>query len=326
MTKKIIAFKQNNLKFCKNHLLNFSRISMLIFSIILMSSNLFAVSIQKELIYTKYTLPDEYKAYNNKTRKFQWEMIENHLEAMNLFLSSTKRLGVLRNYKNSNGLPDSTKDSFIDKYNIERDVYNNKRDQGIPLYKSNGDLAPTKYAYDGQFVSIISRDNNFVKVALYDMMGEWYIPVRYVRGISTPVFTKTVFIDKKNQNLVTLEKVNSDWVVRSMVPITTGADQLPHFYPTPSGTFIVQEKLLRMNYLKDDSKTELEGYAPFASRFSGGAYMHGVPVDLPKTENIEFSSTLGTYPRSHMCVRNITSHAEFLFEWAESYKTLVFVI
>ncbi|MGL4671009.1 L,D-transpeptidase, partial [Cetobacterium sp.] len=74
------------------------------------------------------------------------------------------------------------------------------------------------------------------------------------------------------------------------------------------------------------SQTEIDGYAPYASRFSGGGYIHGVPVNLPRTEMIEYSQTLGTTPRSHMCVRNATSHAKYIYEWAEINKGLVIVI
>ncbi|WP_442879796.1 L,D-transpeptidase family protein, partial [Cetobacterium sp.] len=36
--------------------------------------------------------------------------------------------------------------------------------------------------------------------------------------------------------------------------------------------------------------------------------------------------TLGTVPRSHMCVRNATSHAKYVYGWAQVGKGLVFVI
>ncbi|MGL5636936.1 MAG: L,D-transpeptidase, partial [Bacteroidales bacterium] len=63
-----------------------------------------------------------------------------------------------------------------------------------------------------------------------------------------------------------------------------------------------------------------------ANRFSGGAYIHGVPVELPATALIEYSPTLGTSPRSHMCVRNATSHAKFIYDWAPVDATIIVVI
>ena len=77
--------------------------------------------------------------------------------------------------------------------------------------------------------------------------------------------------------------------------------------------------------LKDGSAAT-GGYAPYASRFTNGAYIHGVPVNVPRTAMIEYSWSLGTTPRSHMCVRNATSHAKFVFDWAPTERSLVVVI
>ena len=80
-----------------------------------------------------------------------------------------------------------------------------------------------------------------------------------------------------------------------------------------------------MFYYKDGT-TNIEGYAPYASRFTNGAYIHGVPVNNVKGKIIEYSSTLGTTPRSHMCVRNASSHSKYIFGWAKPLKSLVIVI
>lgn len=77
-----------------------------------------------------------------------------------------------------------------------------------------------------------------------------------------------------------------------------------------------------MVFLKDGSK-ETGGYAPYASRFTDGAYIHGVPVNEPRKTQIEYSWSLGTTPRSHMCVRNATSHAKFIFDWAPVNETII---
>ena len=90
----------------------------------------------------------------------------------------------------------------------------------------------------------------------------------------------------------------------------------------------VQEHKPKMYYLRDGS-SEIAGFAPWASRFTRGGYIHGVPLNNPKaTEKnyIEFSPTLGTTPRSHMCVRNATSHAKYIYDWATPLESLVIVI
>ena len=104
------------------------------------------------------------------------------------------------------------------------------------------------------------------------------------------------------------------WVVRSMNPSTTGRHLPPYAQETPLGMFVLQEKKVKMVFLKDGSK-ETGGYAPYASRFTDGAYIHGVPVNAPRKTQIEYSPSLGTTPRSHMCVRHATSHAKFIYDW-----------
>ena len=73
-----------------------------------------------------------------------------------------------------------------------------------------------------------------------------------------------------------------------------------------AGHVFTQQKKSRMVFLKDGSAAT-GGYAPYASRFTNGAYIHGVPVNVPRTAMIEYS--FGRWvlqPRSHMCVRNAT--------------------
>jgi len=75
-----------------------------------------------------------------------------------------------------------------------------------------------------------------------------------------------------------------------------------------------------MYYVKDGT-SEIAGYAPYASRFTNGAYIHGVPVQYPHKNIIEYSPSLGTTPRSHMCVRNASSHAKICIRLGD-YKTI----
>ena len=110
-----------------------------------------------------------------------------------------------------------------------------------------------------------------------------------------------------------------------MNPSTTGRHAPPYAQETPLGMYLIQQKKTRMVFLKDGS-AETGGYAPYASRFTNGAYIHGVPVNVPRTSMIEYSWSLGTTPRSHMCVRNATSHAKFVFDWAPTERSLVVVI
>ena len=46
----------------------------------------------------------------------------------------------------------------------------------------------------------------------------------------------------------------------------------------------------------------------------------------PVQKLIEYSWSLGTIPRSHMCVRNATSHSKFIFDNMPAEATLIVVI
>ncbi|HAU55721.1 MAG TPA: L,D-transpeptidase, partial [Sphingobacterium sp.] len=132
-------------------------------------------------------------------------------------------------------------------------------------------------------------------------------------------------VDVKNQNICTLEKVGSEWLVRSMNPVTSGRHKPPHAQETPTGLFVVQEHKSKMFYYEDGTKT-YAGFAPYATRFTAGAYIHGVPVNNPNGSIIEYSENLGTIPKSHMCVRNASSHAQFVYKRSKDLASLVIVI
>ncbi|MGL5376779.1 MAG: L,D-transpeptidase [Cetobacterium sp.] len=289
-----------------------------------------AATIEKELTYKKYTLGDTYK-YGKSTRSFQWEKISEHLDRLDSFQSINGRFGSLKNYKNINGLPPVARQIAMQKYSngarpTVKDNFGHRRNQGIPLYLEGQMDRPDRYAPDGSLVSIISRNIEHYKVVVESMDGEWLIPARYVKEIEAKSFSKVVVVDRKNQNIATLEKEGDVWKIRSMNPASTGLDKPPYALPTPLGVFVVQSKKQKMEYLRDGSKTEIDGFAPYATRFSGGGYIHGVPVNLPRTQIIEYSPTLGTTPRSHMCVRNASSHAKYVYGWAEINRGLVIVI
>lgn len=300
---------------------------LVLFTLINFSS--FGATFIKDLLYTNHSLPVTYP-YGKGTREFQLQKIVADFNIITNFeeetLSQEKRLGVLRNYKNINGLPAPTLEFLTDKYGIEKDGFGNFRYQGIPLYNSTTYPSPERYALDGELVAIYGIENEFVKIKLPNLDGFYYTPIKYVKALSITNFNHVIFIDKKNQNIMTFERGEENWIIRSMTHATTGANKPPYMFPTPNGIFVLQAKTLKMHYLKDGSKTELEGYAPYANRFSGGGYVHGIPINLPKTEIVETNGTLGTIPRSHKCVRTYSSHAKYIYDWAPILETLIIVI
>lgn len=280
----------------------------------------------KDLTFEKYTLEDKYE-YNKKPREFQWDKIKERLAYIENFQKEYNDYGVVSNYKNKNGEAATVQPFERNEYKRLTDTLGTERYQSAPLYLV-GENTPLLYARDGSLVKILSKDDaEMMKVkGLTNFEGEWEIPHRYVKSIGdSNTFKQIIVVDVTNQNICTLEQEDNKWIVRSMNPSTTGKHNPPYGMKTPVGIYVIQEQKPKMFYYKDGTTT-IHGYAPWASRFTNGAYIHGVPTADPKAKIIEYSSTLGTIPRSHMCVRNASSHAKYIYDWAKPHSSLVIVI
>jgi len=282
------------------------------------------IIIEKELLYDQHTLADEYP-YRDTTRIFQWDKIKERLALVENIQKTPSTWAILQNYKNQNKEAPLVKEYKRNAYKRIADTFGVERYQSVPLFSLTDTVTGERYGRDGSLVRYLGETGGFDKVETTFFEGQWYVPKRYVKNIGdTLVFNHVIFIDLTNQNIATLEKVDSTWMVRSMNPATSGVHRPPYAQETPVGLFVIQEKKYKMIFLRDGS-TETGGFAPYASRFTNGAYIHGVPVNVPRTTFIEFSSSLGTTPRSHMCVRNATSHAKFVYDNYPVRESLVFI-
>ena len=282
------------------------------------------IVIEKELLYDQHTLADTYP-YKDTTRVFQWGKIKERLRLLDSIQQKPARWAILQNYRNKNGEAPLVRKFHRDAYKLVSDTLGIERYQSVPLYLPEDTLTAERYGRDGDLVKLLEEGDRLSRIQTIYTDGEWLIPKKYVKPIAdTVTFNKAICVDVTNQNIATLEHIGSKWLVRSMNPATTGQHRPPYAQETPLGMFVVQEKKARMIYLVDGSK-ETGGFAPYASRFTNGGYIHGVPVNAPRKSLIEYSPTLGTTPRSHMCVRNATSHAKFVYDWAPVNETIVFV-
>ncbi|MDU1904017.1 MAG: L,D-transpeptidase [Dysgonomonas sp.] len=285
------------------------------------------IIIEKELLFDKYTLEDTYP-YKDTTREFQWEKIRKGLAHLVNIQENHPHWAILQNYKNKNGEAPLVKKYKRNVYKRIADTLGVERYQSVPLYLP-GDSVPERYGRDGSPVKYLGDSADYIKVETVTFEGIWMVPKRYIVHIADSItFTKAVVVDVKNQNITTLDQDSTQkakWIVRSMNPSTTGRHAPPYAQETPVGMYVIEEKKPKMLYLKDGS-SELGGFAPWASRFTNGAYLHGVPTNAPGTKIIEYSASLGTTPRSHMCVRNASSHAKFIYDWGILTGTIVFVI
>lgn len=284
------------------------------------------ITLTKDLLYDRYTLDDVYP-YKDTVRSFKWSVIRNCLAYIENMQEDTAKWVVLQNYKNMNREAPLVREFVRNVYRRVADTWGVERYQSVPLYLGSDTLVPERYGRDGTLAHLLGEEGSFLRIHPITLEEEWRVPRRYVKPLAdSTVFHHVVFVDRLDQNIATLERVaKGEWKIRSMNPATTGRHAPPYAQETPLGMYVIQQKKTRMVFLKDGS-TATGGFAPYASRFTNGAYIHGVPVNVPHTAMVEYGSSLGTTPRSHMCVRNATSHAKFVFDWAPLERSLVVVI
>lgn len=284
------------------------------------------INLLKDLTFEKYTLEDEYP-YKDTVRVFQWDKVKERLAYLENIQREGGKWAVISNYKNRNRESPLVYNFVRNEYKRVSDTLGVERYQSSPLFISGDTVQPVRYGRDGWLVHLETSDTlEMVGVKGVSFEGSYDIPKRYIiMWGDTIIFNKAVFVDVTNQNIATVEKVDTIWTIRSMNPSTTGRHKPPYAQETPVGLFAVQEKKSKMFYTHDGS-SELAGYAPYANRFTNGAYIHGVPTNNVDAAIIEYSWSLGTIPRSHMCVRNASSHAKFIYDWGKIKETVVFVI
>ncbi|MDR2954467.1 MAG: L,D-transpeptidase [Prevotella sp.] len=285
------------------------------------------ILIEKDFMYEQYTLEDTYP-YKDTTRTFKWNQIKEHLANLENMQQKPTQWGILQNYKNKNGEASLIRNWKRNEYKRVADTLGVERYQSVTLYLPEDTITGERYGRDGSLVEIIENDttSRFMRVATTYHGGEWLVTRKYIKLIiDSVVFHKAIFVDRKDENITVLEKKDDKWLVRSMNPATTGLHRPPYQQETPLGMFVLQEKKQKMHFLVDGT-SDIAGFAPYANRFTNGGYIHGIPVNKPRTALIEYSQSLGTTPRSHMCVRNATSHAKFIYDWAPTEGTIIFVI
>ena len=256
-------------------------------------------------------------------RSFRFSKMHNLIVDFEKELNKN-RYGYVSNYKDINGSPPLINNKGVDKYGIQ--AY-----QSAPLYFDINNKSEIRYVPDGMMVFIIDEIKGYYKVRIMDYEGEYWIPKKYVSLDNNLDFlSKVVVVDITNQNQGVFEKRDNKWTLVSYGLVTTGTEGKAS-YVTPIGKFKVLEKKDRFYYLNQNSN-DIAGYAPYGIRFAQGAYIHGVPVEYVKQDgkNIdpgmkEFLFTIGTFPRSHKCVRNYTSHAKFLYDWLDVNDSIVIV-
>jgi hypothetical protein len=249
------------------------------------------------------------------------------LEAVNALKQELAKgeLHFVRNYKNQNGAPPAKPEGAVDQYGY-------RSYHSAPGYVMADTSSDFRYIPDGMLVRILGEVNDFYQVYVPTFGGNYFIPKRYIDpAVKLSHLNHVVVVDRNQQNEAVFTVRDSSLDLVSYVLATTGVAKAGSF-ETTLGSYKAIEKKERFEYLQKGT-SEVAGYAPFAIRFTGGAYIHGVPVDYIEQNGqkvdpgiTEYLHTIGTVPRSHMCVRNFTSHAKFLYDWLDLQNSAVIVI
>lgn len=285
-------------------------------------------------------------------RAFRFDDMFDKITDLKVAVDATDT-GFIYNVGDSNGRAPLYKGAY------KQDEYGVPRYQGAPAYYApDWNSHNMRYMQDGILLAILEDTGKFYKVNAYDYEGEYYVPKRYVtRRNSIESLKQVIIVDIENQNEGVFEYREGMWHLISYSYATTGADT-KYKEPTIPGSYQIINKRDYFRY-RDDITREIAGYAPYALRFNGGAFVHGVPVNykivrktfviqeeladeegniiqekITETRvvdkldpgHIEYMGSLGTIPLSHKCVRNITSHAKFLYDWVVLGEASVVVI
>jgi lipoprotein-anchoring transpeptidase ErfK/SrfK len=260
-------------------------------------------------------------------------MLQKKVDEENSFYVS------INNRNNANGFAPET--NLTDEYGKIIDQYGVLHDQSAPAYIENSKSSEFRYICDGTLVEVINKTDNLVEIYVPQYDENFFTPRKYLKykdsdpKTSIEKLTESIVIDRTNQNIMYFEvnKETDEWELLTMSYVSTGTESV-YADPTPIGFFMVQKVRIQFEYPSDENEGIEAGYAPYVIRFSGGAYNHGVPLNYTKDKlgNIvkpntrESHPSLGVKAESHMCVRNYTSHAEFLFKRVEAGKAVVIVI
>ncbi|MCR6545592.1 L,D-transpeptidase family protein [Dehalobacterium formicoaceticum] len=234
-------------------------------------------------------------------------------------------LHFIRNYKNQYGAPPKKGETATDEFGYR--FYHS-----APAYEQADAASNFRYIPDGMLVRLLNETGDFYHISVPTFGGEYYVPKQYLDpSVTLSTLNHVVVVDRNQQNQAAFT-VNEKGL--NLVSYTLSTTGIPgdYSFETTLGSFKAIEKKDRFEYLQKGT-SEIGGYAPFAIRFTGGAYIHGVPVAYVEQGGkkvdpgpTEYLHTIGTYPRSNMCVRNFTSHARFLYNWMDYKNGAVIVI
>lgn len=263
---------------------------------------------------------------NVSRRGFYWDKMISKIEIVNDFITkatkANEQLYIVTEYAPLSRDKPSKKDKFGNKNNQSIIGYTNSKKEGeiinIP---------------DQTIFRIIGEENNMLKIETPFYGGPYFIEkkedtYKKIENIKDEV-NKFVAIDPSSQTEVLFQRnpETEKYEVVTYSYVTTGKDGWGS-YETPHGAFLIaftRPYMTFTRHAREGDKTlpgrsdlTIGGSAKYAVRFSGGGYMHGIPVGLNfkgSTLSTGTAQKIGTYKDSHKCVRHFDDQIEFIVKW-----------
>ena len=263
---------------------------------------------------------------NVSERGFYWNKMINRIEIVNNFIDTALKakedLYIITEYKPLSRDKPSKKDRF-----------GNKNNQSIIGYTKANKEGEIINIPDQTIFKIIGEENNMLKIETPFYGGPYFIEktegtYQKAENIKEKV-NKFIAIDPHSQTEVLFQRnpETEKYEVVTYSYVTTGKDGWGS-YETPHGAFLIAFTRPYMTFtrharagdktLPGRSDLTIGGSAKYAVRFSGGGYMHGIPVGLNfkgSTLNTGTAQKIGTYKDSHKCVRHFDDQIEFIVKW-----------
>jgi len=263
---------------------------------------------------------------NVSERGFYWNKMINRIEIVNNFIDTALKakedLYIITEYKPLSRDKPSKKDRF-----------GNKNNQSIIGYTKANKEGEIINIPDQTIFKIIGEENNMLKIETPFYGGPYFIEktegtYQKAENIKEKV-NKFIAIDPHSQTEVLFQRnpETEKYEVVTYSYVTTGKDGWGS-YETPHGAFLIaftRPYMTFTRHAREGDKTlpgrsdlTIGGSARYAVRFSGGGYMHGIPVGLNfrgSTLNTGPAHKIGTYKDSHKCVRHFDDQIEFIVGW-----------
>ncbi|MEI6857485.1 SH3 domain-containing protein [Psychrilyobacter sp.] len=278
-------------------------------------------------------------------REFRFEEMAKRAKNLDFFIAESKEnnwsIERIIQYK-----PGSSEDK-----GAPLDMYGNRGEQSIRgIYTSPSGKSSLRYLSDGRIVSVKKRGPREALVTIPDSTRTYKIASGKTQKIDLKDgINKIIVIDLDNQNQGIFLKKDDVWQLISYSLISSGINNNRDSYETPKGYFLVGNTVRQVifPYKEKVRKQDLGGEvveniteggideedyeivkkysrANYGIRFSGGGYIHGIPLrddtvkalgnkEAVKERKERAIITLGTYKRSHKCVRSPEEHESFLY-------------